>query len=164
MVDYSSIENTIKRLDAEFATQITDPQMPMLLSKLAVMEFCGWLEVSIDEILNTYLNNHVVNQTIIRRFMKKINGFSYENHIYHIFSLVIGVNHWENVLAKVAPQDRDYLESITKSYSEERNRAAHVHTIAGVTTSYRAPSQVLADFFKIKPAIQTIEREVNALR
>ncbi len=96
--------------------------------------------------------------------MKKINGFSYENHIYHIFSLVIGVNHWENVLAKVAPQDRDYLESITKSYSEERNRAAHVHTIAGVTTSYRAPSQVLADFFKIKPAIQTIEREVNALR
>lgn len=145
----------------------SDVHMPQLLSKLATMEFSGWIEVSIDEILHNYLDNHIVapkGRTNINKFIKDIHGFSFDNHIYKIFSLVIGVNNWENVLDTLSSIDRNNLESITNTYYNQRNNAAHVNTIIGVTSSYNAPSQVLLDFNKIESAIKIIESQVANLR
>lgn len=145
----------------------SDVHMPQLLSKLATMEFSGWIEVSIDEILHNYLDNHIVNpkgRTNINKFIKDIHGFSFDNHIYKIFSLVIGANNWENVLDTLSSIDRNNLESITNTYYNQRNNAAHGNTIIGVTSSYNAPSQVLLDFNKIESAIKIIESQVANLR
>ena len=169
MVDYTEIKIVLQRIDAEYSHYMSsgDTHMPQLLSKLATMEFGGWIEVSIDEILYNYLDNHIVDsngKNIIKRFIKNIHGFSFNDHIYKIFSIVIGANNWENVLDELNIADRNNLESIADTYSRERNEFAHKNTIIGVTTTYRSPSQVLADFNNIESAIKSIENSVASLR
>ena len=145
----------------------SDVHMPQLLSKLATMEFCGWIEESIDEILKNYLDSHLIDangKAIIQRFINQIYGFSYEDHIYKLFSLVLGANNWENILDTLSVTDKSNLSSISTDYSKARNRAAHKNTIIGITPSYNAPSQVLLDFIKIESAIKVIETQVANLR
>ena len=145
----------------------SDVHMPQLLSKLATMEFCGWIEESIDEILHNYLDSHIVDLQIknnIKAFVKDIHGLSFDKHIYKLFPLVIGANNWENVLDALSIADRNNFTTIANTYQKKRNSAAHVNTIIGVTSSYNAPSQVLLDFNKIESAIRIIESQVANLR
>ena len=114
MVDYTTIRKILQKIEGEYNNYMvsSDVHMPQLLSKLATMEFSGWIEVSIDEILHNYLDNHIVDpngRTIINKFIKDIHGFSFDNHIYKIFSLVIGANNWENVLDTLSSTDRNNL-------------------------------------------------------
>ena len=169
MVDYTTIRIVLQRIEVEYNNYMTtsDPYMPQLLSKLAVMEFCGWIEESIDEILNNYLDTHIVDvngKRIIQNFIKKIYGFSFEKHMYQGLSLVIGANNLENILDGLTPMDKSNLESIANSYHSERNDAAHKNTIIGVTRRFSSPSQVLTDLNKIEPAIKAIETSVANLR
>lgn len=168
MVDYTTIRNTLVRIEAEYSSYMStaDPYMPQLLSKLAVLEFCGWIEESIDEILYNYLDNHIVDdngRNIIKKFINNIHGFSFTDHMFRGFSLVIGANNLENILDELTPVDRGNLESILAAYHKERNEAAHKNTIIGVTRNFKSPSQVLTDFNKIESAIHTIERKVCRL-
>lgn len=166
MVDYTGIENTLKRLDAEYNAQMSDPQMPILFSKLAVIELCGWIEESFDDLLFEYINTHIIDhncQRIIKKIIDDNYGFQYERHVFKIFSAVIGVNNWENIIDKLSPSDFGNFQTILNSYSTGRNRAAHTHTPIGTTRSFDAPSLVLSNFHKIKNAVSVIENEIKIL-
>lgn len=166
MVDYIGIENTLKRLDVEYNAQMSDPQMPILFSKLAVIELCGWIEESFDDLLIGYIDTHIIDpncQRIIKKIINDNYGFHYERHVFKIFSAVIGVNNWENIIDKLSPSDLGNFQTILNSYSQGRNRAAHTHTPIGTTRSFDAPSLVLSNFQKIKNAISVIENEMNIL-
>ena len=54
MVDYTTIRTILQKIEGEYNNYMvsSDVHMPQLLSKLATMEFSGWIEVSIDEILH----------------------------------------------------------------------------------------------------------------
>lgn len=166
MIDYIKIKNTLDRLDVEYNNQISDIQMPILFSKLAVIEFCGWIEESFDDVLYQYIRNHIIDSDhirITRSFVNKNYGFDYENHTFKLFSIVLGINNWENILDKVSPIDLTNFQTILKNYSTIRNRAAHTYTPIGTTRVYDAPSVVLGEFNKIKRPIEIIENEINQL-
>lgn len=166
MVDYNGIENTLKRLDMEYNAQMSDPQMPILFSKLAVLELCGWIEESFDELLLEYINTHIFD-TNCKRIIKKIihdnYGFQYEKHLFKICSAVVGVNNWENIIDQLSLSDFSIFQTILNNYSQGRNRAAHTHTPIGTTKSYDAPSLVLSNFRKIKKSVNVIENEIKRL-
>jgi hypothetical protein len=169
VVDYTTIRTVLQKIEGEYNKYMvsSDIHMPQLLSKLATMEFCGWIEESIDEILHNYLDSHIVDLQVknnIKDFVKDIHGLSFDKHIYKIFPLVIGANNWENVLDALSIADRNNFRTIANTYHKQRNSAAHVNTIIGVTSSYNAPSQVLLDFNKIESAIKIIESQVANLR
>lgn len=169
MVDYTTIRQTLQRVEMEYSKYMStpDPDMPQLLSKLAILEFCGWLEVSIDSILYDYLDSHLIDtngKRIIKGFVKDVYGFSFERHIYKVFSLVVGSNNWENIFDTLSATDKSNFESIVDTYSQIRNKVAHCNTIIGVTPHYNTPSQVISDFNKIEPAIRCIETSVISLR
>lgn len=166
MVDYTSIENTLKRLDTEYTAQIADPQMPILFSKLALIEFCGWIEESFDTILYEYIDRRIIDntcKTMIKKIILKNYGFKYENHIFKMVSTVLGVNNWENIIDTLSYVDQQNFENLLMRYSEGRNKAAHTHTPIGTTTSFNSPSIVLNDFYKIKSIIYILEQEIQAL-
>ncbi len=169
MVDYTTIRTVLQRIEVEYNNYMTssDPYMPQLLSKLAVMEFCGWIEESIDNILYDYLDNHLIDNNgkrIIKGFVKKVYGFSFEENIYKIFAIVVGANNWENIYDSLSTIDKNNFKSIVNTYSSIRNGAAHSNTVIGVTLNYNTPSQVISDFSKIEPAIKSIEASVANLR
>ena len=163
MVNYQYIENTLVNLDSTYLNSMSDPILPILLSKTALIEFSGWIEQSIDQILYDYLDNHIVDDNMnkyIRNQITKNYGFKYENNILKILSITTGAYNLENVLDRI---NINQFKTLVDGYSDKRNNAAHTHT-AGTTTTYDAPSVILNDFRRIKPIITTIEKEVLSLR
>ena len=166
VIDYIEIKNTLDRLDVEYNNQMSDIQMPILFSKLAVLEFCGWIEESFDDVLYQYIGNHIVDSNHIRITKKLVEnnyGFDYEKHTFKLFSIVLGINNWENILDKLSTRELTNFQTILKGYSKIRNNAAHTYTPIGTTRTYDAPSVVLGEFNKIKIPIQIIEKEINLL-
>ena len=51
MVNYTDIEAKLQRLDTEYNNSILDSDLPIFYSKLAVIEFSGWMEDSVDSIV-----------------------------------------------------------------------------------------------------------------
>lgn len=49
MVNYVDIENTLIHLDTSYLSSMSDPLLPILLSKTALIEFSGWIEQSMDQ-------------------------------------------------------------------------------------------------------------------
>lgn len=165
MIDYISIQSTLNKLDSEYNAS-TDLQMPILYSKLAVLELCGWIETNINGMLFEYIDTHVIDPVCITKIKKIIDknyGFHYERNLFPLLCSVLGINNLENVIDKISLVDFQNLQSITEVYTLERNKAAHTDTPLGTTRSYKAPSSVLYDYALIKPAIQTIENEIKRL-
>lgn len=164
MINYNNIENVLVRLDNEFNLSLSDPDMPVFFSKLAVIELAGWLEDSIDDMLFEYLDNHLLDAqiiTVVKNTIKKNYGFKYEGNIQKICIAVVGANNWENIIDKLNDTDLNNLISITNTLSTSRNNAAHSSIV--VTRTFNAPSITLSDFRKIKPAIMTIESEISSI-
>ena len=162
MVNYVDIENTLNYLDSTYVASMSDPLLPILLSKTALIEFSGWIEQSMDQILYDYLDSHICETYIIKYIkdqIKKNYGFKYENNILRILSITIGAYNLENVLNKI---NINLLKTLLDKYSNKRNNAAHTHTL-GTTTTYDAPSVILNDFKCVKPIITAIEHEVQSL-
>lgn len=162
MVNYVDIENTLNYLDSTYLASMSDPLLPILLSKTALIEFSGWIEQSMDQILYDYLDSHICETYIIKYIkdqIKKNYGFKYENNILKILCITIGAYNLENVLRKI---NSAQLKALLNTYSDKRNRAAHTH-ILGTTAKYDAPSLILNDFHQIKPIISTIENEIRSL-
>ena len=162
MVNYVDIENTLNYLDSTSLASMSDPLLPILLSKTALIEFSGWIEQSMDQILYDYLDSHICETYIIKYIkdqIKKNYGFKYENNILRILSITIGAYNLENVLNKI---NINLLKTLLDKYSNKRNNAAHTHTL-GTTTTYDAPSVILNDFKCVKPIITAIEHEVQSL-
>ena len=155
MVNYVDIENTLIHLDTSYLSSMSDPLLPILLSKTALIEFSGWIEQSMDQILYEYLDSHICETRIVQYIKGLINknyGFKYEENILKILSLTIGAD-------KI---DVSILQAILDKYAINRNKAAHTHT-AGTTLTYDAPSVVLNDFRHIKTIIATMENEIQSL-
>jgi len=163
MVNYVDIEKTLSNLDSTYSESMSDSFLPIILSKTALIEFSGWIEQSMDQILFDYLDSHVYESYMVEYIKGQIKnnyGFKYENNILRILSITIGSYNLENVLDKI---DVYMFKTILNKYSGNRNKAAHTHT-AGTTMTYDAPSVILNDFKHIKFIITTIEHEVQSLR
>ena len=140
--------------------------MQLLYSKLAVLEFCGWIEVSFDTLWLDYVANNLIVQDNINRIKRIINknyGFAYDNNIYPMMCSVLGVNNWENILDAFPIADFSNMNAVLSSYITSRNSAAHTNTLLGVTPTFLTPSVVKTDFNKVKPAFQYLEAKISAL-
>lgn len=164
MVNQADILRNLQRLDLEYNNSISDNQMTLFFSKLAVMELCGWIEESLDTILKDYIDAHIVDsqcKKIINQFIKQNHGFDFETNTYKTFSIVLGANNWENVLDTLNCVERSNFENLLHQYSVLRNKTAH--TQIGVTINYMAPSQVIVDYNNLLSPILKIESEVRNL-
>lgn len=164
MVNYTDIENTLKDLDSTYSAFMSHPSLPALpelLSKTALIEFCGWIEDSVDQILYDYLDSHLSNPALVKDIkdqIKRNHGFKYES-VLGMLSMAIGARDLEILHSKIK---FPILEGHLNAYSSKRNKAAHTH-IVGTTPTYDAPSKILQDFKSIMSVIADIKREIGSL-
>ena len=52
MIHSTRIKRTLAFLDTEYnkSLLLSDQEIPILYAKMAILEYCGWLELSFDEI------------------------------------------------------------------------------------------------------------------
>lgn len=164
MVNYTDIEAKLQRLDTEYNNSILDPDLPIFYSKLAVIEFSGWIEDSVDSIVYDYIDNHIVDPIVKKNIKENVNknyGFKYYSNLFKVFTSVLGVDTWENIEDKLKPQNLVDLVNVTSTFTGIRNKAAHSSIV--VMATFSSPSTTIAAYNKVKPAMMIIENEISSL-
>lgn len=164
MVDYTTIEQTLNELNTQY-NKSSDLKMQILISKFALLEFCGWIEVTMDDILLEYLLANVSNVDIQESAKKRIEnnwGFHFQSNIEPLFCYIIGVVNWQKVVNSLDQiNKKEVLVSTLNNFTKKRGTAAHTNT--QVTQSYDAPSTIKNNFDNIVVAIKQIQATVTSL-
>lgn len=126
-------------------------------SKLALIEYCGWLEVSIDILVRRIICK--INDAELIRIgensVKTNYGFTYDNHFRVLLVRNFGLKNTEILLNELRVSgDLALLESKLNTFKTLRNEAAHNY-FTGVG-AYNAPSFYVSEIDAIFPIFQKI--------
>jgi hypothetical protein len=168
MINFIDIENNLISIEGKYNDPSTNTHEQVLYSKLAVLEFCGWIEESLDQILSDYMTSNVLpqNQSYVESNIVKRNaGFEYDRNTRKMYCGVLGIKNLEDIEIVLNGYGGQIitLENMLRNYTTIRNDAAHKSTPIGTTLRYNAPSVVLADYRTIKPIIADLETTVSCL-
>jgi len=164
MIDKAKIEGTVNDLNAKYNNKSSTNDDMLLYSKLAVMEFCGWIEESFDLILREYMtkvnidnaNIDFINKNIIRPF----SSFEYQKLKFLLLSM-FGIKNIQTIETAIGT-DFEKFKSILGTFQDKRNKIAHTF-ISGTQQQIAAPSEVLTNLTNLFPIMQKLETEVNRL-
>lgn len=138
---------------------------PLYYSKLAVLELCGWIEVSIDDLALRAVRKKVRDARVEQDFreitIKPVYGFHYKNHFRKILCGAIGEILVAKIEKKMDPLKRQQLVSELNSLTKSRNRLAHTY-VKGATQSIDAPSRTIQRFNLIYSGLKEFEKQVFA--
>lgn len=165
MIAKSYIENNLKQLNRLYNDADTQKK-ELYYSKLAMLELCGWIEESMDDIAIKCANrilNERQNKTFVRdKVVKPIYGFEYKNHFRKMLMQVIGLVNIEKLERKVDPVKYARLISTLGTLKASRNGEAHTH-IKGVARTIDAPSVTLHRFYLVYEGLKNFESELKAM-
>lgn len=163
MVVKKHILKTIKRLDTLYNPTSTDATY---FSKLAIIELCGWIEFTMDNIAEHFAKKKLKTQTYkdIFKGVKDNNfGFEYKKNFRKMLIQTIGLHNMEKLEQKVNKTGGiTVLDSTLDTLKALRNDAAHTHI--GATTTYQAPSVTKLQLETIYPILKTISQEIKKVK
>jgi len=163
MVSKSSILINLKRLNHLFNR---DPKNALFYSKLAILELCGWIEESMDDIVLKCAKRKLKNKPCFQELEifvnKKIHGFHYNNHFQSMLIQLIGRIQLEKIEKKIDPTAFHKFKSLLGQLKRSRDDEAHTH-LKGVTRKIDAPSKTLKNFHNIYQGLICFENELRKL-
>lgn len=167
IVNDVEIRQIVSDLEVKYNSDITtNLQHAILDSKLAIIEFCGWIEQTFDEILVDYCANKLIKSDYLIFHQQKIiepnYGFHYEKNFRGMILKTIGINNLESIEDCLENYSAflSTFKSILGTFTVSRNKAAHTYTPRGALPSYDTPSIVLNNTNLITPILQKIEQEI----
>ena len=131
-----SIQSLLSELDSWFNEPGLTPTRANLLSKLAMLEYCGWLEERFDAIVNRIsVVCDVARCSSVMSVVKGNHGFTYQSHLREMLMVVIGergVGAAETLMNTVHPNDLDALIASLATLKVVRGHLAHNSSLAPV--------------------------------
>ena len=138
----------LKALDREYRNA-TNLKKSLFYSKLAVLELCGWVEESMDDVVLRCARRHLKNQANIKYVQNEIvrrrHGFDYQYHFRRMLIQLLGIINVERIEKCVDQNKRLNLMATLEALKKVRDAEAHTH-IKGVTRQINAPSVTLGQF------------------
>lgn len=164
MIAVSYIDTTLRELDKLYS-ESTSQKKAIYYSKLALIELCGWIEESLDDIVLRHANRHLKNSAnkeyCKKNIIKPNFGFQYKRNIRPMLISLIGLIELEKLEQELEKTAQiTLLTSHLGNIKDSRNTAAHTH-LKGVTRRFNAPSRTIGDFNRIKPILIRIEEELR---
>lgn len=164
MIAYSYIEKNIRGLNARYlkAKSISDANY---FSKLAVLELCGWIEESLDEMIllaSSKCVKDAKNSKYVLDKVNKIYGFEYDNHFKSLVTLLVGVVGLEKIESIIPPPIIISFKSELSALKVRRNSLAHTYT-RGATVHYDAPSITLARLATLCVGIRAYDASLRTM-
>lgn len=158
MISHSRLLKNLNFLDRHYKDCLTssDVQRPVLFSKLAVIELCGWLELCFDDIarnavrhkLRTYQSRKILELQIERTY-----GFQYDRHFRPMLCHAMGIiefKKFEKSFEKTGDLDR--LKASLSSLKKKRNDAAHTF-VRGATNTFDSPEVIIKEVKDLSPIL-----------
>lgn len=147
-----------------------------MLSKFSVMEFCGWIEVSMDAILKAYLKLKVKDKTVFdgaNYDIDRVHGCDPNKHIRPMVRQVLGAKSYAQYVKKFADLDRicasvdliggkPSLSCLMPGDKPQpkRNVAAHTCLMPSTQAYFNAPSKVMHELKLVHPLLWNLRKSI----
>ena len=105
MVARYYIRRNLKSLNRNYCRSKTQAE-PLYFSKLAIIEICGWIETSLDEIFAACAPKFICEVRYSSKFSSKIidtHGFNENKHLKPLIQALVGYNGLEKLEASCDP-------------------------------------------------------------
>lgn len=159
MISKTYIAQNLGQLDAQFRKAKT-PKQNLYYSKIAIMELCGWIELSQDDLLRRIAKKKLSDKKNLDSFeedvIRKNSGFGYPNHFRKMLIHAVGLINVEKIESIVDAQKKAVFEAELNTLWKRRNSLAHTY-IKGTASAIDAPSMTIARFQKIYVGIKEFE-------
>lgn len=161
MVVKKRIVASLARLDREYQRALVgaDVTMAVYLSKLATIEYCGWLEETMDAVIFAFAKGRLKTNGFKDSLAEKVRGtygFQYRKHFRPMLIHLVGSVRCERIqLALDATGDLSTLEAELDLFVVHRNTAAHTH-VGSVLPVFPSPSVASASLSKVYPILRTL--------
>ncbi len=166
MITKSTISSNLKSLDAKYRRTTSDMES-LFFSKLALLELCGWIEESMDDVIlrcaNRYLRVAANRKHAKENIIRPTYGFEYQRHFRRMLIQLIGLINVERIESKVDPAKKAILQSTLGNLKESRNRVAHTH-IKGIARVIDSPSITLNRFDHVYGGLMEFDAVIRNMR
>ena len=165
MIAKRYIVANLKGLDARFGRATTQKDS-LYYSKLAILELCGWIEESMDDIILRCAKAHLKLTDNIRYIEKDVvkRTYAFEYAAFRSMLIrLIGLVNVERLEEKMDPLIKTRLDSTHAALKGARDSEAHTH-IKGVARVINAPSATFAQFQDVYAGLKEIESLVKAAK
>lgn len=139
-------------------------KLKLYFSKLAILELCGWIEESMDDIVIKFANRKlkiVNNIDLVRnKFIKYNHGFHYESNFRPMLIKTIGIINVEKIENRISNAVMHLFKSALGNLKTKRDNEAHSY-IRGVTRTIQAPSITIREFNQIFNGLKEIEEKIK---
>jgi hypothetical protein len=147
--------------------QATSHQEALFFSKLAILELCGWIEESMDDIILRCATRHlkkVTNRDYCEKdIVAKTFGFDYDRNFRFMLIRLVGLINVEVLESKVDTHKLASLVAALQTLKAQRNKEAHTH-VKGVTRNINAPSLTMAQFQPLYEGLCEFDRVIRKRR
>jgi hypothetical protein len=140
------VQAVLNQLDVWFAEPSQGPDRPKLLSKLAVLELCGWIEGEQDRQVLLAQSSTLIDEDWVKlNVIQKNFGFTYGEHFRVMMCKIFGellVRRVEFENERAFPGSLDQLKSLLGTLWKLRCDYAHADVVANVASqkTFNAPS------------------------
>lgn len=164
MVNKSSIFSNLELIEKLYNTSSSTEAL--LYSKLAIIELCGWIEESMDDIVKEYANiklNNIDNINFLDdEIIGKNYGFEYDKHFRKMLMQVIGIVGLETLEKNVNKNKLQRMKSSLGTLKGPRNTESHTY-IKGTTRTIDAPSVTKRKLMDVYEGLKNFEAELKKL-
>lgn len=160
------IDQTITAIENWYREPSNDPSRPFLLSKLAILELCGWLEEWMDETIREVDKKTISDQKWIQENLIGLtSGFKYDQHFRSMLIRIIGEHSVRNIeirFNQTNPGDLEYIKSSLGSLWHVRCQLAHADMAANrrTQTNVQSPSWTKNQYLTISRKLNEFKRTV----
>ena len=166
MIKKSQIQNNLAQIDRLHRQYMGDKMVGLYYSKLAILEVCGWVEESMDNIAQGCAKKHLKetkNLKFVENLVKHTYGFHYEDNFRDMLIQIIGIIKLE-ILEQIIDQYKfTQMTSSLGALKQRRDELAHTY-IKGTTPTIDAPSLTKNRFLNVYEGLKDIESCINKMK
>lgn len=156
-----TINDTLRNLHLWSQEQLEDDHKILLLSKLATLELCGWIEGWMDQFVSEMASFGCCNPNWVdEHVIKKTSGFKYDGHLRQMLAKILG-EHTLIVIERrfdaVFPGDIDRLKSNLSTLWKIRCDFAHNDISRNTQNNIYAPSWTQNQCTTIMPILSNFK-------
>lgn len=165
-VDTTEIKKNLEKIRDLYVNSI-DEKESSLYSKLAILELCGWIEESMDDIIRRHANKHLKssnNLDAIKGIIRDTHGFDYKEHFRKALRQFIGLINIEKLEEQLTTSKFfDPLKAELSNLRKVRDEESHTYININIMKKYDAPSITLNRLEPIHKGLEEIDNKLNSL-
>lgn len=168
LMNHQAILQRIADFDTQYLAE-REPVQRAILSKIAIIEAAGWLEVQLDQLYYDRSQKLLsADAQLKKRFEEKVKkkySFAYEQAIQDILIHLYGTRMLIAIENKLGPRILNNFRTSLANLKKLRDRMAHTHIdLTDSSLIYDSPSTLMPDLTNILEGMKALRTAIMRYR